>query len=334
MLYRKCRAECQDGNEIMMTQIALLDDFQDVGRTLGPWQRLGPDAHVTAFTKAITGIDRLAEALHPFDVIVAMRERTAFPRELVERLPKLKLLVTTGMGNAALDLPALRDHGVTVCGTTGTSAATLQLTWALLLAVSRHVVEEDRAIREGGWQHTLGPELDGRTLGLVGLGRIGSAMVPVAKAFGLRVIAWSQNLTDERANHAGATRVGKRALFQQSDFVSIHYKLSDRSRGLVGADELGAMKSTAYLINTSRGPIVDTAALLDALTRGQIAGAGLDVYDEEPLPVDHPLRTAPHTVLTPHIGYVATGTYAGWWTQIVEDVEAFLAGAPIRVLDA
>jgi phosphoglycerate dehydrogenase-like enzyme len=263
-----------------------------------------------------------------------MRERTAFPRELIERLPNLRLLVTTGMGNAALDLPALRDHGVTVCGTTGMSAATLQLTWALLLAVSRHVVEEDRAIRAGGWQHTLGPELDGRTLGLVGLGRIGSAMVPVAKAFGLQVIAWSQNLTDEEANHAGATRVGKRALFAQSDFVSIHYKLSDRSRGLVGAEELGAMKPTAYLINTSRGPIVDTAALLDVLTRGQIAGAGLDVYDEEPLPVDDPLRTAPSTVLTPHIGYVATGTYARWWTQIVEDVEAFLAGAPIRVLEA
>jgi phosphoglycerate dehydrogenase-like enzyme len=315
-----------------MVKIALLDDFQDVGRTLGPWARLGDAAEVTAFTEAIKGVDRLAETLEPFDVIVAMRERTGFPRELVTRLPKLRLLITTGMANAALDLDALREQGVTVCGTTGASGATLQLTWALLLAVSRHVVAEDRAVREGAWQHTIGPELDGRTLGLVGLGNLGSAMVPVARGFGMNVIAWSQNLTDAQAERAGAARVDKRELFERADFVSVHYKLSQRSRGLIGAQELGAMKPTAFLINTSRGPIVDTQALLDALHQGRIAGAGLDVFDEEPLPPDHPLRAAPRTVLTPHIGYVAAGTYERWWQQIVEDVEAFLAGEPVRVI--
>jgi phosphoglycerate dehydrogenase-like enzyme len=263
-----------------------------------------------------------------------MRERTAFPRSLVERLPSLRLLVTTGMGNAAIDLEALRRLGVTVCGTGSSSAATMELTWALLLAVSRHVCEEDRAVRDGAWQHTIGPELAGRTLGLVGLGRIGRAMVPVARAFGMEVIAWSQHLTAADAGAAGAERVEKRGLFAQADFVSIHYKLSERSVGIVGASELGAMKPTAFLINTSRGPLIDVEALLAALHEGRIAGAGLDVYSQEPLPPEHPLRSAPRTVLTPHIGYVATGTYERWWREIVEDVEAFLEGDPIRVLGA
>jgi phosphoglycerate dehydrogenase-like enzyme len=315
-----------------MTKVALLDDFQDVGRTLGPWERLGAAVQVTAFTEPIKGRDALAAALEPFEVVVAMRERTAFPRDLVARLPNLRLLITTGMGNAAIDLEALRDHDVTLCGTSGSSGATLQLTWALLLAVSRHVVEEDRALRTGAWQHTLGPELDGRTLGLVGLGRLGRAMVPVARAFGMQVIAWSQNLTNEHAEEAGVARVEKRELFERADFVSVHYKLSERSVGLVGAEELRAMKPSAFLINTSRGPIVDSIALLEVLEGGLIAGAALDVYDEEPLPVDHPLRSAPRTVLTPHIGYVATGTYERWWAQIVEDVEAFLAREPVRVI--
>jgi phosphoglycerate dehydrogenase-like enzyme len=316
-----------------MTRVALLDDFQDVGRTLADWDRLGDAVEVTPFTAAIKGLDKLERTLAPFEVIVAMRERTAFPRELIARLPNLQLIVTTGMVNAAIDLDAARESGVTVCGTTGFSASTLQLTWALLLAVSRHLVAEDRAIREGGWQHTIGPELDGRTLGLVGLGRLGSAMVPIARAFGMEVIAWSQNLTDVQAQEAGAKRVSKRELFERADFVSVHYKLSERSQGLIGAEELQAMKPTAFLINTSRGPIVDTQALLAALEDGTIAGAGLDVYDEEPLPADHPLRSAPRTVLTPHIGYVSTGTYEAWWPQIVEDIEAFLAGSPVRVVE-
>jgi phosphoglycerate dehydrogenase-like enzyme len=315
-----------------MTKVALLDDFQDVGRTMGPWSRLGDRVKITAFTAPITGEDALAATLEPFEVIVAMRERTAFPRSLLERLPNLRLVVTTGMANAAIDLDALRDLGVTLCGTGGSPASTLELTWALLLAVSRHVCEEDRSVRGGGWQHTIGPELAGRTLGVVGLGRIGSLMVPVARAFGMDVIAWSQHLSPSAASEAGVDRVEKEELFARADFVSIHYKLSRRSIGIVGAAEIGRMKRTAFLVNTSRGPLVDSTALLAALREGRIAGAGLDVYDEEPLPPDHPLRSAPRTVLTPHIGYVATGTYERWWHEIVGDVEAFLDGEPIRVV--
>lgn len=313
-------------------KVALLDDFQDVGRTMGPWSRLGDRVEVTAFPDPIHGEDALAETLAPFEVIVAMRERTAFPRSLIARLPNLRLLVTTGMANAAIDLDALREQGVTVCGTGSSGASTLELTWALLLAVSRHLCEEDRGVRDGDWQHTIGPELGGRTLGLVGLGRIGRQMVPVAQAFGMEVIAWSQHLTAADARAVGAEYVEKEELFARADFVSIHYKLSERSVGIVGAAELGAMKPTAFLINTSRGPLLDTESLLVALREGRIAGAGLDVYDEEPLPREHPLRSAPRTVLTPHIGYVATGTYERWWREIVEDVEAFLEGDPIRVL--
>jgi phosphoglycerate dehydrogenase-like enzyme len=315
-----------------MIRVALLDDFQDVGRTMGPWSRLGDRAQVTAFTATIAGEDALAAALEPFAVIVAMRERTAFPRSLLERLPNLRLLVTTGMANAAIDLAALGDRGVTVCGTGGTAAPTLELTWALMLAVSRHLCEEDRSIRSGGWQHTIGPELAGRTLGLVGLGRIGALMVPVARAFGMEVIAWSQHLTTADARAAGAQRVEKATLFDRADFVSIHYKLSERSVGIIGAAEIDAMKRTAFLVNTSRGPLVDLDALLAALREGRIAGAALDVYDDEPLPLDHPLRSAPRTVLSPHIGYVATGAYERWWREVVEDIEAFLGGDPIRVL--
>jgi phosphoglycerate dehydrogenase-like enzyme len=313
-------------------KVALLDDFQDVGRTLGPWARLGARVEVTAFTEPIRGEDALAATLEPFEVIVAMRERTGFPRSVIERLPNLRLLVTTGMANAAIDLDALRERGVTVCGTTGSIAATLELTWALLLGVSRHLCEEDRAIRAGAWQHTIGPELAGRTLGLVGLGRIGSAMVPVARAFGMEVIAWSENLTAESAHAAGAEHVAKEQLFASADFVSVHYKLSGRSRGIVGAREIAGMKRTAFLVNTSRGLLVDTPALLEALHDGRIAGAALDVYDEEPLPVDHPLRSAPRTLLSPHLGYVASGAYERWWREIVENVEAFLDGDPIRVV--
>jgi phosphoglycerate dehydrogenase-like enzyme len=315
-----------------MIGVALLDDFQDLGRTMGPWSRLQGRVAVEAFNEAILGEDRLAATLAPFEVIVAMRERTPFPRSLIERLPKLRLLITTGMHNAALDFDALAERGVTVCGTTSGGASTVELTWALLLAASRHICEEDRAIRNGGWQHTIGPELEGRTLGLLGLGRIGAMMVPVARAFGMRVIAWSQNMTASDASAAGAERVEKEDLFRRSDFVSVHYKLSARSVGIVGAEEIAWMKPTAYLINTSRGQLVDQDALLAALRDGRIAGAALDVYDEEPLPHDHPLRSAPRTVLTPHIGYVATGPYERWWREIVENVEAFLDGEPVRVI--
>jgi phosphoglycerate dehydrogenase-like enzyme len=317
-----------------MIGVALLDDFQDLGRTMGPWSRLQGRVAVEAFNEPILGEDRLAATLAPFEVIVAMRERTPFPRSLIERLPKLRLLITTGMHNAALDFDALAERGVTVCGTTSGGASTVELTWALLLAASRHICEEDRAIRNGGWQHTIGPELEGRTLGLLGLGRIGSLMVPIARAFGMQVIAWSQNMTASAASAAGAEHVEKEELFRCSDFVSVHYKLSARSTGIVGEREIAWMKPTAFLINTSRGQLVDQDALLAALRGGRIAGAALDVYDEEPLPPDHPLRSAPRTVLSPHIGYVATGPYERWWREIVENVEAFLDGEPVRVIGA
>jgi phosphoglycerate dehydrogenase-like enzyme len=317
-----------------MIRVALLDDFQDIGRAMGPWSRLRGRVAVEAFTDAILGEDRLAATLAPFEVIVAMRERTPFPRALIERLPKLRLLITTGMHNAALDFRALEERGVTVCGTTSGGASTVELTWALLLAASRHICEGDRAIRDGGWQHTIGPELEGRTLGLLGLGRIGSLMVPIARAFGMHVIAWSQNMTASDATAAGAERVEKEELFRRSDFVSVHYKLSARSAGIVGEEEIAWMRPTAFLINTSRGQLVDQDALLAALRDGRIAGAALDVYDEEPLPRGHPLRSAPRTVLSPHIGYVATGPYERWWREIVENVEAFLDGEPVRLIGA
>jgi phosphoglycerate dehydrogenase-like enzyme len=315
-----------------MISVALLDDFQDLGRAMGPWSRLQGRVAVEAFNETIAGEDQLAAT--PFEVIVAMRERTPFPRSLIERLPKLRLLITTGMHNAALDFKALQERRVTVCGTTSGGACTVELTWALLLAAARHICEEDRAIRNGGWQHTIGPELEGRTLGLLGLGRIGSMMVPVARAFGMQVVAWSENMTASDASAAGAERVEKEDLFRRADFVSIHYKLSARSAGIVGGRELAWMKPTAFLVNTSRGPLVDQDALLAALRDGRIAGAALDVYDEEPLPRDHPLRSAPRTVLSPHLGYVATGPYERWWREIVENVEAFLDGEPVRLIGA
>jgi phosphoglycerate dehydrogenase-like enzyme len=313
-------------------RVAVLDDYQDVARAFGPWDRLEGEVELTVFTEWMPEEERV-ERLEPFDLIVAMRERTPFPRTLLERLPNLKLLVTTGPGNAAIDMAAARELGIVVSGTGGPRASTMELTWALLLAVSRHVVAEDRAIREGGWQHTIGPELAGRTLGLVGLGKIGSRMAAIANAFEMRVLAWSQNLTPGRAEAAGAEAVSKERLLAESDFVSIHVVLSKRTRGLLGAEELALMKPTAYLVNTSRGPIVDEQALLAALRDGTIAGAGLDVFNIEPLPRDHPFRSAPNTVLTPHIGYVATGVYESWYREVVEDIAGFLRGEPVRVLN-
>jgi phosphoglycerate dehydrogenase-like enzyme len=313
--------------------VALLDDYQDVGRTLGPWSRLDGRVSLEAFVRPLAR-ERLVATLARFDAIVAMRERTPFDRALVEGLPRLRLLVTTGMHNAALDLDALGERGVTVCGTEADGSTTVELTWALLLALARNVCEEDRSLRAGGWQHTLGAELRGRTLGLIGLGRLGRGMVPVARAFGMEVIAWSQNLTPAAARAAGAVRVEKDELLRSADFISLHYKLSPRSIGLLGARELALIKPTAFVINTSRGPLIDERALLGALHDGRIAGAALDVYDREPLPEGDPLRSAPRTVLTPHIGYVARGTYERWWPEIVEDVAGFLDGSPLRVIAA
>jgi phosphoglycerate dehydrogenase-like enzyme len=312
-----------------MTRVAVLDDYQGVALGCADWSAL----EVEVFPDHVADDDALVEQLAPFDVVVAMRERTPFPRARLERLPSLRLLVTTGMRNASIDLDAARELGITVCGTGSLGPPTAELAWALILALTRHVPAEDAAMRAGGWQHTIGPELAGHRLGIVGLGRLGARMAAIARAFEMEVVAWSQNLTAERAAEAGAARVDKDELFATADVVTIHLVLSDRTRGLVGTSELALMRPTAYLVNTSRGPIVDEAALLDALHAGRIAGAALDVYDTEPLPGDHPLRRAPNTVLTPHIGYVTTGTYEVFYRDAVEDVERWLAGDPVRVLN-
>jgi phosphoglycerate dehydrogenase-like enzyme len=315
-----------------LPRVVVLDDYQPAALASGPWDRLAGRATVETITAPIADTEALLAALAGADVVVAMRERTRFDAERLDALPGLRLLVTTGMGNAAIDLDAAHRNGVVVCGTRGRGRHTVELSWALILALVRSVPAEDARIRAGGWQHTLGTELDGATLGLVGLGRLGSAMVPVARAFGMDVIAWSQNLDPGHAADTGATAVAKDELFRRADVVSIHYKLSERSVGIVGAAEIAAMKSTAYLVNTSRGPLVDTAALLRALEDGAIAGAGLDVYDREPLAPDDPLRSAPRTVLTPHLGYVTRENYAVFFADVVEDIEAWLDGRVQRRL--
>jgi phosphoglycerate dehydrogenase-like enzyme len=274
----------------------------------------------------------VAARLADFEAVIAMRERTPFPKALLERLPKLKLLVTTGMRNASIDVAAALERKIVVCGTAGLPYPTAELTWGLILALFRRIPAEDRATREGRWQISCGLGLNGKTLGVVGLGGLGSRVAKIGRAFEMDVIAWSQNLTAARASEIGATLVTKDELLARADVVSIHLVLGDRTRKLVGARELALMKPTAYLINTSRGPIVDEAALVAALRQGKLAGAGLDVYDEEPLPLDHPLRNLPSTVITPHLGYVTEEGYRIFYGQALEDVKAWLAGEPVRLL--
>lgn len=315
-------------------RIAVLDDYQQVAHSYADWDSLG--AATTFFDRHLGGPDDVVAALEPFDVVVAMRERTAFPGAVLERLPNLRLLVTTGPGNAAIDVAAARERGVTVSGTGGVSPSTptVELTWGLIHALTRSIVAEDRAMRAGGWQHTVGIDLHGRRLGVIGLGGLGRPVATIGLAFGMDVVAWSEHLDPDDARAAGVTPVGKDELLETSDVVTVHLKLSERSTGLIGRDELARMKPSALLVNTSRGPIVDEDALLEALHAGTIGGAGLDVFATEPLPADHPLRSAPRTVLTPHLGYVTEGTYAVFFTEAVEDVAAWAAGAPIRELEA
>jgi phosphoglycerate dehydrogenase-like enzyme len=313
-------------------KVAVLDDYQHVARSFGDWDRLSARADVTVFSDHLFDEDALVERLAPFAAIVLMRERTPFPRSLLARLPNLKLLATSGMWNAAIDLVACEERGVVVCGTQVGGGGTAQLTWALILALAQQIATVDRDIREGRWQTGLGEELAGKTLGLLGLGRIGGNVARVAHAFDMPVLAWSANLTAERAAAAGAEPVERDELLQRADVVSIHLVLSARTRGLLGRRELALMKPSAFLINTSRGPIVDEAALIEALAARRIAGAGLDVFDVEPLPLDHPLRRLPNTVLTPHIGYVSRESYSVVYPQLLEDVEAWLDGAPVRRL--
>lgn len=313
-------------------RIAVLDDYQQVAHAYADWDSLA--AETTFFGEHLGADEDVVAALEPFDVVVAMRERTAFGAGVLERLPNLGLLVTTGPANVAIDVVAARRLGITVCGTGGVSPSTptVELTWALIHALTRHVVDEDRRVRAGGWQRTVGTDLYRRRLGVLGLGALGTPVATVGLAFGMDVVAWSAHLDPDVAEAAGVTPVSKEELIETSDVVTIHLKLSERTTGLVGRDDLARMKPTALLVNTSRGPIVDEDALLDALRDGTIAGAGLDVFGTEPLPVDSPWRSAPNTVLTPHLGYVTHGTYEVFYRDAVADIAAWADGAPIREL--
>jgi phosphoglycerate dehydrogenase-like enzyme len=312
--------------------IALLDDYQNVGLSYAPWRESLPDSSVVAFTRHIADPCELASKLQPFDAIVAMRERTVFSRALLEQLPNLRLLVTTSNRNAAVDLVAASDLGVTVCGTRHGGPGTAELTWGLILALARHICAENASIRRGRWQSTVGTELAGRTLGLVGLGRVGSRVARIASAFDMRVIAWSPHLTPARAASAGAVMVSKHELFVEADFVSLHLVLSETTRNIVGAAELGMMKKSAFVVNTSRAAIIDLSSLAEALLAGRIAGAGLDVFPDEPLPADHGLLGVPNTVLTPHLGFVTDAAYRIYYADALEDVAAFCEGAPVRLV--
>ena len=316
-----------------MFRLALLDDYQDVALKMADWSRLGKRARVDAIHEHIPDLDRLAARLQPYNAVMMVRERTKFPRALFERLPNLKLLVTAAMWNVAIDLDAATEHGVQVCGTGDWSFAAAELALGMMLSLARHIPQEDRAMREGRWQTTLGVGLHGKTLGLLGLGSLGGQMARFGNMLGMDVLAWSQNLTAEAAAAGGARLVTKDELMARSDVVSIHLKLSDRTRGLVGRRELGLMKPTAYLVNTSRGPIVDEAALLEHLRERRIAGAALDVYGVEPLPVDDPLRRLDNTVLLPHLGYVVEQNYRLIYSDTLEDIEAFLDGRILRPLN-
>jgi phosphoglycerate dehydrogenase-like enzyme len=313
---------------------AVLDDFQKVATEVADWSLVADDVEVVAFDRHIEGEDALAAALAGFDIVVTLRERVPFPGSLIARLPRLKLLVASGMRNSVIDHAAAEAHGVTVCGTASSSTPPVELTWALLLGLARGIVEESSALRSGGpWQSTVGADLHGRRLGLLGLGKIGSRVAQVGLAFGMHVSAWSQNLTRERTDEIGVELApSKEDLLASSDFVSVHLALSDRTRGLLGPAELALLKPTAYLVNTSRAAIVDQEALLAALHEGGIAGAGVDVFDIEPLPADHPMRTAPRLLATPHLGYVSRANYATYYGQAVENIQAYLAGSPIRLL--
>ena len=311
--------------------MTVLDDYQDIALTCADWSPVTEHHQVEVITEHL---DDVTERLLGSEIVVAMRERTAFDAAVFDALLNLKLLVTTGMKNASIDLAAASAHAVTVCGTEGIGNAMPELTIGMMIALTRNFAQEDAAVRAGGWQHTIGPGLSGKTLGVVGLGRLGIPVTELAQAFGMNVIAWSPNLTQERADEHGVRSVSKAELFATADVITIHMPLSERSRGLIGAAELRSMKSTAYLINTSRGPIVDEDALITVLREQRIAGAGLDVYDVEPLPVDHLLRSLRNTLLLPHIGYVTTDAYAFWFGQVVEDIAAWTAGSPVRVLSA
>jgi phosphoglycerate dehydrogenase-like enzyme len=315
-----------------LPRVAILDDYQGAALRFTDWSVLEQHAYVETLSQHIGSTERLVEQLASFHVVCLMRERTLFTREIIERLVNLKLIVSTGMWNAAIDLAAARDLGVLVCGTGAALEPTVELTWALILAAVRNIPAELAAVKAGQWQISVGEDLYGRTLGILGLGNIGRVVARIALAFGMKLIAWSPNMTAEVARESGARLVDKSSLFRESDILTIHVKLGDRSRGIVGAAELGLMRSDAILVNTSRGPVVDEAALIDILTRGRIACAALDAYDQEPLPLNHSLRCLANVIATPHIGYVSRRMYETFFRDTVEDIVCWLRGRPIRVM--
>jgi phosphoglycerate dehydrogenase-like enzyme len=317
----------------MAVRCAILDDYQNVALKSADWSTVKGDVDIKVFDTHLGGPDKVIAALKDFAIVVAMRERTGFPRAVIEALPNLKLLITTGMRNASIDGEAAKARGITVCGTGTFGSPTSGIAIGLMLELTRHIGYENARLHAGAtWQTTIGPDLEGMTLGILGLGKLGSRTAAIGKALGMKVIAWSQKLTAEKCAAAGVGHVSKDDLFRQSDFVCIHVVLSQRTRGIVGAHEFGLMKSSAFLINTSRGPIADEAALLSALREKKIAGAGLDVFDVEPLPLDHPLRKMDNVVLTPHLGYVSEQNYRAYFADVVGDIRAFLDGKPVRVM--
>jgi phosphoglycerate dehydrogenase-like enzyme len=315
---------------VARVRIAILDDYQNVALSLADWESL--DAETVTFTKPFADMDQLVRSLTGFDVLVAMRERTRFPAEVLERLSDLRLIVSTGPVNPAIDVATARKLGITVCGTGYESHPVIEHTWALILGAARNLPDEAESMRAGGWQVSVGTGLHGKTLGVLGLGTVGSAVARVGQAFGMTVIAWSQNLTAEKAAEHGVRAVTKEQLFAESDVLSVHLVLSDRTRGLVGAADLRSMKAAAILVNTSRGPIIDEDALVGVLRDRRISGAAIDVFATEPLPVDHPLRSLPNTLLTGHVGYVTRELYETFYQDAVEDIAAFRSGSPVRVI--
>ncbi len=315
-----------------MTKIVVLDDYQQVAEQYGPWNTLGADTKIIYLHEHISDREALISAVADAEIIVAMRERTPFDADMLRDLPNLRLLVTTGMKNASIDIEAATALGITVCGTGSSRVAAAEMTWALVLASARHIPRESAALAEGKWQTTVGTQLHGKTLGIIGLGRIGTQIAHYAQAFGMTVLAWSPHLDPAVADQVGARAVTKAELLSSSDIVTIHLKLGARSRGIIGTNELAAMRRGAILINTARGPIVNEQALAVALHAGVIAGAAVDVFSAEPLPADHPLRSAPNIILTPHLGYVTDGSYRSYFEDAVEDIHEYLAGSPVRVL--
>lgn len=316
-----------------MLKAAILDDYQKVAMKFADWSPIAKDVEIKVFDKPFASEAEAIKALQGFAIVAGMRERTPFPRKVIEALPDLKLLITTGAKNNSFDLKAAAERGVTVCGTGSVGNPTTGIVFGLMLELTRKIGFENARMKAGEpWQVTIGQDLEGLTLGIVGLGKLGARVAAVGQAFGMKVIAWSQNLTPEKAKEAGAQAVSREDLFRNADFVTIHYQLGERSRGLITADDIGRMKKSAHLINTARAPIVDQAALLKALQEKKIAGAGLDVFEVEPLPTDHPYRKLDNVVLTPHLGYVSEQNYRKYFPDIVEDIRAFLDGKPVRVI--